>query len=196
MGSRRLAPIYASLPFLLVACGCALFREPAGLPKDPLLQISKPVERKPGQAIDEQFAFAHPSAPAAPDMAALARAYRLPVDEKDFPANRPQFEATPVSRPGRPEPLQGHAPDFSWIIGVLEIQPDGVRLIRFDRSAPADLASVILAPTDLFASFGSGDVLFVEGALGDPLKMEIASPAYRPYRARTVKKLFSASNSG
>ncbi len=179
---------------LLLGCERAAIKHP--YPPDPLLISKKPVEGKPDKAGPVLTAQAEPSAPAVPASAALGRGLEttpqhhsnLESPEKNGPSRptlpavpavrssiSPEVPATPALRRRVPG-AYGHAPDYSWLQGVLDKHYRGHLNLRYCEAHLEDTwgGKVCLEDDPRLAQVKEGDVVVVEGGIvrenGQPLR--------------------------
>jgi len=192
-----------------LTCGCHQVSGVDAYPKDPLLASKKPVEGAPGEPSVVQLAQAEPMAPAAPAMAVVtANASRT---HETFAAGRTDVVAQPAVRERGPTvatpalrstPLPagpgvyGHAPDHSWLLGVVDKHYAGHFELRYCDASEDDSwgGKVCLESDPRLAQFHDGDVIRIEGELlpVDPALRDAWSH-YPHYRIRDVK-LIQAKN--
>ncbi|HLN28796.1 MAG TPA: hypothetical protein VK395_13710 [Gemmataceae bacterium] len=199
--------------------GCASASSKLGYPEDPLLIAKKPVEGKPGPAEDTLIAFGEPSPPPLPNEAfVLAPRHRkdAPLSPSDpavaenkkddshpndmveiSPPNEPEaqpktgntVEAIPVSRRKAPEEF-GHAGDYSWLQGKLDLAVSSRPELQFSKLADKDVwdGRVILEADARLAQLRNGDVIRVEGELlpAASSPTELASESRPHYRIKAV----------
>jgi hypothetical protein len=189
--------------------GCQSTSHENAYPKDPLLLTKKPVDGKAAPAPSPVMTASNE--PAAPVLPATALAsMQRPVDEK-APANGGPFMpipphtgptlATPVSRspeasapadvPGSRRQVPGkygHAPDYTWLQGVIDKHYHGHIHLRYCDPTVADPygGKVCLEDDTRLSQFQQGDVILVEGALvsdGEAAN-KTGWKHYRSYRIR------------
>jgi hypothetical protein len=158
--------------------GCGPARRP--YLDDPFLASQRPVQGKPAAGEPVRVAFAEPAPPAASPVALAALPARpprplledLPVLADTVAENRPAkrsppiIPALPVVR-RKPEVRCGHAPDYSWVQGVLALRAGGELELRYaDPVAPDPWGGkVVLVEGPHLETFQPGDVLWVAGEL-------------------------------
>jgi len=202
--------------------GCASASSKLGYPEDPLLIAKKPVEGKPGPAEDTLVAFGEPSPPPLPSEAfVLAPRHRkdAPLSPSDSavaenkkgnshpndmveisprkepvanPASGNMVEAIPVSRRKAAEEF-GHAADYSWLQGKLDLAVPTRPELQFSKLADKDNwdGRVILEADARLAQLRNGDVIRVEGELLPPASTaaspQVDTPEQHPhYRIKAV----------
>jgi hypothetical protein len=185
-----------------LACGCHHVSEGDAYPKDPLLVSKRPVEGPLGEPqATTQLAYAEPAAPVVPavTVAATNRTHET------FASGRGEVVAQPVGRergptvatpalrstPAPAEPgVYGHAPDHSWLLGVIDKHYAGHTQLRYCNASEDDSwgGKVSLENDPQLAPFQDGDVVRVEGELlpVDPGQHD-AWNHYPHYRVRDVK---------
>lgn len=202
-----------SLVVACALAGCESAGPRDRLDQDPLLVSRRPVERKPSAVSPpEVVARAEPAAPSLP-AAVLASAPKTlgsdwgdrmaaasPVaDEPEHQAPRQdRAPAVPVARPaaggsvtGTPAVRRrapgrcGHAPDYTWLQGMLRRHDDGRVELQFADETGADrLGGVVLLDSDRpLDAFADGAAVVVEG----DLILATGRPA--AYRVRTVARV-------
>lgn len=155
-------------------------------PKDPLLLTKKPVEGSiEPSAPPVLLAAAEPLAPSTPPAALAvlsAPNMRSTPSHDTFAIGRGEVSAQPAIRERGTAPIStavrsaptppgvaayGHAPDHSWLLGVLDKHYQGHFDLRFcDASEENKLGGkVTLEPDPQLAQFQDGDVVRVEGEL-------------------------------
>jgi hypothetical protein len=187
--------------WLVAALGCGLMSGcgPARRPylDDPFLASKHPVEGKPAAGEAVRVAFAEPSSPAASPIALAALPARpprplledlpVPADPvaENGPAKRtpPIIQALPVVR-RKPESRLGHAPDYSWVQGVLAVRTGGELELRYADTAATDPwgGKVILIEGPHLETFQPGDILWIAGELvarSGPAATGAPPPRYR-----------------
>jgi hypothetical protein len=183
-------------------CGCqhdAVYRD------DPLVASKRPVLGKVTQtAAPLLIAQAEPATPLLPPVA-LARLAPLPqypapagyALNSTSPAAAPPLalpraplEALPVTREKESGPVRalpavrrralatyGHAPDYSWLQGILSRDDHGRWSLRYTEPGPGDFGPVPLEPDDehAFDPLRPGDVVVVQGEIGGgtPLRYHV-----------------------
>jgi hypothetical protein len=165
--------------------------------RDPLLTSKKPIEGKPEQAAPPMVAREEPAPPTVPETALASAPVKpealgvqhaggssavAPDVAKPEPSPPPRapLSATPAVRSGaalevpadpvsRQQPLgdYGHAPDHSWLQGVLDRHYHGHMDLRYcDHTTEDDWGGkVVLEDDPRLAQFKDGDVVRVEGEL-------------------------------
>jgi hypothetical protein len=86
-----------------------------------------------------------------------------------------------VATAGQPESAQGHAADYSWLVGELQyVHIRDVWRLRYASTEDEDKygGSVTLVDTDSITGFCNGERVRVVGHLIDPHSRE-PSPSYR-----------------
>jgi hypothetical protein len=156
--------------------------------RDPLLISKKPIEGKPEQAAPVHVAVAEPSPPPVPDEAIATAPVKLEaigvggVERAGGPTNpeppKPPVNATPAIRSGasadvpaatvarrEPASLYGHAPDHTWLQGVIDKHYHGHLNLRYCDVSEEDAwgGKVMLADDPRLAALKDGDVVRVEG---------------------------------
>jgi hypothetical protein len=173
--------------FLAGSCvGCQHLNSES-YPKDPLLVAKKPVEGSPAPpAPPVQVVSAEPVVPPVP-VSALATAMPQPAihasrTHETFAAGRQPINAqatsresglvvaTPAVRSTPPAPaasVYGHAPDHSWLVGVLDKHYMGHFALRYCDASEDDSwgGKVSLDNDPRLAQFQDGDVVRIEGEL-------------------------------
>ena len=181
------AGVYGSL---MLGCNHAPVNQP---PRDPLVTSKKWVVGKTDKAVPAQVAKNEPAAPTVPETA-LASAPVNPdtlgspgierasgqVAAAPDRAAKPPLKAIPAVRTGasaevKAEPasrhevsgIYGHAPDHTWLQGVLDKHYLGHMHLRYCDPTMDDTwgGKVILERDDRLAPFKDGDVVRVEGEL-------------------------------
>jgi hypothetical protein len=185
-----------------LSCGCHQVTGVDAYSKDPLLASKKPVEGTPGEATAvTQLAQAEPPAPAAPAMAVVTASR----PHEPFATGRADVIAQPAARERGPtvampalrstplpgnSSVYGHAPDHSWLLGVVDKHYAGHIELRYCDASEDDSwgGKVALENDPRLAQFHDGDVIRVEGDLlpVDPSQRDTWSH-YPHYRIRDVK---------
>lgn len=179
-----------------VAAGCQHATGPDAYPKDPLLLSKKPVEGllSPLAQPPVQLAAAEPTPPrpsealvaAFKPLAHLATGRGTMVVQPAVRDRGPTV-ATPAVRSSA---VFGHAPDHSWLLGVIARRDQGHFDLRYCDASAADRlgGKVSLEPDPRLVQFQDGDVVRVEGELatGAPEPGTNRSH-YARYRVRDVK---------
>lgn len=182
---------------LSIVCGCKSSSAENTYPKDPLLLSKKPVEGKGGAASagpgPSLLASAEPVAPTSPTtaLASLRKptenapadksigASRTPAPTALIPNHQGPTTASPAVRssatPGANETpahtpvagTYGHAPDYTWLQGVLDKHYQGTMHLRYCDATVEDSwgGKVCLESDPRLDQFKEGDVILVEGAI-------------------------------
>jgi hypothetical protein len=180
-----------------LACGCHHVSDADAYPKDPLLVSKRPVEGSPGEPpVTTQLAYAEPAAPAAPAVNRTHEAFatgRGDVVAQPTVRERGPTVATPAVRstPAPAEPgIYGHAPDHSWLLGVIDKHYAGHVQLRYCAASEDDTwgGKVSLENDPQLAPLQDGDVVRLEGELlpVDPSQGDTWNH-YPHYRVRDVK---------
>jgi hypothetical protein len=189
---RRFPHGWIALPLCVgIIAGCGLARTKSPYPDDPLLASRKPVEGKQQAAPSTMLARAEPVAPPFPEslLAAKPELRRPATSTSESPTRvpaslaggkRPLLRATPAVR-RRVSGAYGHAPDLSWLQGVLTKSPTGTLQLRYIAQSPEHPGGkfVNLEEDPRLAAFRPGDVVLVEGE-------SIAASGTTWYRAHSV----------
>lgn len=215
MHRRTWARPLAMVLFVGTVCGC---KTPATSdhPPDPLLLSKKPVEGAGSTGAPQTLvAVAEPTMPALPAIVLAARpAPRAPsppekplhLPETPPIANRPSpsvdavptartasggsVTATPAVRRTVPGNF-GHAPDYSWLEGVLDKHYPNQLLFRYADPAAEDAygGRVRLDDDARLARFQDGDVLHIEGVLLPQVETQAPDgwALYPRFRIRDVR---------
>ncbi len=158
--------------------------ESAGLPKDPLLTSKRPIRGNVNAENPVRLAYAEPSPPPLPEVAFVGSslapravtkssqpsvAPEIPhaVTEAPSPGKAPvEVKAVPVAR-RKWLGTYGHAPDHSWLQGVLETQGTDTMCLRYSASPAGDNwgGRVSLQDDARLAQLKDGDVVLVEGEM-------------------------------
>jgi hypothetical protein len=185
--------LWASLlAFASQGCG-AIWSGRAPYREDPLLLARKPTTGKPEEAKPVQLAYSEPSLPSLPAFAyvyppqkprfgahepALADHRPLPSESSKKTLTSSSIEAANPQTPGekadariQASPVMrrkvsgtfGHAPDFSWLQGVVRKSSDGHWELQFSESSAA--GRVVLADDPRLEQLQDGDVIQLEGSL-------------------------------
>jgi hypothetical protein len=195
MRQRLLSTWLAVLSGAGLLLGCESGSGRRGLFDDPLLVAKKPAEGKVSDkagAPPQMLARAEPTPPALPgtalatapkpgsvDQPALVSAPTSTATPATNPSTKDAIGATPASRPGSsdvPTALAvrrqvpgtyGHAPDYSWLQGVLERHFDGHLNLRYCDPSIEDAhgGKVTLDDDQRLGQFKEGDTVQVEGEL-------------------------------
>lgn len=182
---------------LSIVCGCKSSSAENTYPKDPLLLSKKPVEGKtgatdavPGATL---VASAEPVAPTAPTtaLASLRKpaektrpensigSSRAPAPTALIPNHQGPTTAMPAVRasaapvPNETSPRTpvagtfGHAPDYTWLQGVLDKHYHGTMHLRYCDATVEDTwgGKVCLEADPRLDQFKEGDVILVEGVV-------------------------------
>jgi hypothetical protein len=152
--------------------------------RDPLLISKRPVEGPPQQPAPAAVAYAEPSPPPVPEIAVVTAPVKLEAigvsrTNSDGAPSKPGLNAIPAVRTGsvaapaetvsRREPgsIYGHAPDHSWLQGVIDKHYHGHLNLRYCDPSEEDEwgGKVILEDDPRLAQFKDGDVVRVEGEI-------------------------------
>jgi hypothetical protein len=182
------AGVYGSL---LLGCNHAPVNQP---PRDPLFTSKKWVVGKTDKTAPAQVAKSEPAAPAVPETAlasapvnpdtlgspSIERAGGQVATVAPDNAPKPPLQAIPTARSGASAEVQaepasrqavagiyGHAPDHTWLQGVLDKHYLGQMHLRYCDPTMDETwgGKVILEKDDRLAPFKDGDVVRVEGEL-------------------------------
>ena len=152
--------------------------------RDPLLISKKPVEAAVQRSAPAAIAYAEPSPPAIPEAAVATAPVKLEaIDinraQADGASSKPPLAAVPAVRTGsaatptetvsRRHPASGydHAPDHSWLQGVIDKHYHGHLSLRYCDPSEEDEwgGKVVLEGDPRLSQFKDGDVVRVEGEI-------------------------------
>jgi hypothetical protein len=172
----------ACLLLAVLPAGCQSTSREDCYPRDPLLLSKKPVEGVADHSSGPILvASAEPTPPPVPTPALAAA--RKPGDAAravpavPVPTHSGAVPATPASRSAEPPAASGgkravtgkygHAPDYTWLQGVLDRHYHGHLGLRYCDAATADPwgGKVCLDDDPRLNQFQEGDIIQVEGAL-------------------------------
>jgi len=196
------------------ACGCLLLgcnrsAVKPGPPPDPLLTSKKPVARRADKPDPAVLAHREPAAPAAPETALASVPPKVPTAEPAGPtpcqpvpvrtavrsSPSPQADAAPAVR-RTVSGNYGHAPDYSWLQGVLDRHYHGHWNLRYCDPTADDAwgGKVCLEDDPRLGQFKEGDVVRVEG---DIVRREDGAARgtwnhFPKYRLRDIRRVSSA----
>lgn len=150
--------------------------------RDPLLISKKPVEGRAEKPAPEPVAYAELSPPPVPEAAIATAPVKLEaiganrIERADTkpalnvaPAVRTNAAPPPAETVSRREPasIHGHAPDHSWLQGVIDKHYHGHLHLRYCDPSEEDEwgGKVCLEDEPRLAQFKDGDVVRVEGQI-------------------------------
>jgi hypothetical protein len=169
------------------SAGCGHSNPP--FPSDPLLLSKHPVAGKPDAPPSDQVAFTAPAPPPAPTPSAVAVQPKPQTDQT--PTIKPVSHALPTKTEAPPpEPLYSHAPDYSWLQGVLERRANGAVFLRYCDAGTEDrLGGKVGLEFDTgLAHLKDGQRLHVEGELL-PETDDAPRTNWNPYPQYQVRSL-------
>jgi hypothetical protein len=152
--------------------------------RDPLLITKKPVEGPAQRLVPTAVAYAEPAPPQVPEAAVATAPVKLEAigvsqAHADGGPSKPGLNAVPAVRTGSaavptetvsrrdPASIYGHAPDHSWLQGVIDKHYLGHLNLRYCDPSEEDEwgGKVILVDDPRLAQFKDGDVVRVEGEI-------------------------------
>jgi hypothetical protein len=152
--------------------------------RDPLLISKKPTEGRTESRPSNAPAYAELSPPPVPETA-VATAPVSPeilglkrIEHADAGSSQPPVNAVPAIRSGPAAPaetvsrrgptsIHGHAPDYSWLQGVIDKHYQGHLELRYCDPSEEDEwgGKVILEDDSRLAELKAGDVVRIEGEI-------------------------------
>jgi hypothetical protein len=150
--------------------------------RDPLLISKKPVEGQAERLAPTAVAYADPSPPPVPETAIATAPVKLEaigVKSVERAETAPALTATPAVRTGPSATsaqttsrrgtasIYGHAPDHTWLQGVIDKHYQGHLSLRYCDPSEEDEwgGKVVLEDEPRLAEFKDGDVVRVEGEI-------------------------------
>jgi hypothetical protein len=184
-GLLHLLPVFLGVSLLW---GCHSAPKEEEYPKDPLLMSKKPIEGPLVGEETEMTARSEPATPPLPPTAYVSTPPKTgPIASQEvtmpaipIPSHRGPVNAVPAVRsrerpeapfgpPGgaRAAGTFGHAPDYSWLQGVLDKHYHGHLNLRYCDPTVEDTwgGKVCLESDSRLEQFHEGDVVVVEGVL-------------------------------
>jgi hypothetical protein len=177
-------------------------------PPDPLFLSKHPVAGKFDVKAPNQIVAEAPAPPAVPTTALAERSNASGYPEPNTSAQDGEageekvIPATPVSRPKQPDADQptseapatiasiyGHAPDYSWIRGVLDKHYRGFMNIRYCDLSEEDPygGKFTLQADERLESYRDGDVVWIKGQLMPQRNVRSAWNPFRVYRVESIR---------
>jgi hypothetical protein len=169
--------------------GCGHGNADRPFPPDPLLLSKHPVTGKADAPPPEQIAFTAPAPPSAPIANSIAAGQKPD-------ALRP-VAVTPVSHtcpapiePAKPPALYDHAPDYTWLQGVLDRRSNGAVYLRYCDPSTEDRwgGKVGLEFETRLSHLANGQRVYVEGEFV-PETEDAPRTTWNPYPQYRIRNL-------
>jgi hypothetical protein len=177
------------------SAGCGHSNADRPFPPDPLLLSEHPVAGKSDAPPADQVVFTAPAPPSAPTPSAVAVQQKPQADQPA--AVTPVSHALPPKAAAiPPEPLYSHAPDYSWLQGVLERRANGSMYLRYcDPSAEDRWGGKVGLEFDTsVAHLKDGQRLHVDGELL-PESEDVPRTNWNPYPQYRIRTLHMIADS-